>query len=329
MLRRFPSILARRRKNRGIVLLYHRIAGTGPDPYRMNVSPGRFAEQLDVLRQHARIVPLATIADAAERTPERAVAVTFDDAYLDNLTNAKPLLEQADARATVFATAAFGAEFWWDALERILLGPDNLPPELTLQVAGRVHHWTVADLTKRRRRFLVPVRISGEKPTAHGLLWRLHPVLLAAPPEERAGALAVLATWAGATDGAPWHRAMTEPELARLAAGGAVTIGAHTASHPRLAELSAAAQRHEIQSGRVAVEQAVDGFIRSFAYPYGQRGDYDDTTVAIVRDLGFDHACAAFPGNAARAVSSFELPRFWVEDWDGDTFAGRLRAWLR
>ena len=55
----------------------------------------------------------------------REVAITFDDGYRDNLTSAKPILERAEAPATVFITMdRLGAarEFWWDELAHMCLG---------------------------------------------------------------------------------------------------------------------------------------------------------------------------------------------------------------
>ena len=53
--------------------------------------------------------------------PARAVCVTFDDGYYDNLAVAGPLLEEARVPATVFlATGFLGAScFWWDRLARV------------------------------------------------------------------------------------------------------------------------------------------------------------------------------------------------------------------
>lgn len=74
------------------VLLYHRVT----DEVRDNLTVGiaRFDRQMALLRARCRVLSLAEVL-ASERVPktrEPLVCVTFDDGYLDNYTNAVPVL---------------------------------------------------------------------------------------------------------------------------------------------------------------------------------------------------------------------------------------------
>lgn len=111
----------------GVVLMWHRIAAPRHDPFALAVPPARFAEQLDAVRRHCRIVPLAELA--AARLPRRPlpVAITFDDAYVDTLAAAAPELARRGLPYTVFACpglAGTGA-FWWDVLAEAPAGRRN------------------------------------------------------------------------------------------------------------------------------------------------------------------------------------------------------------
>jgi peptidoglycan/xylan/chitin deacetylase (PgdA/CDA1 family) len=91
------------------ILLYHSVDDDPPDwlaPY--TVTPDTFARQLDALTASGRApVTALQIADALNggpRLPEHAVAVTFDDGYLDFRRNALPELAARAIPATLFAT---------------------------------------------------------------------------------------------------------------------------------------------------------------------------------------------------------------------------------
>ena len=88
--------------------MYHRIADAPIDPWDLAVSQAYFKEQLDVLNRTRKPLPLAEFVGllAAGRLPSNAVAITFDDGYVDNLVAGKPLLAAADIPATIFLLQA-------------------------------------------------------------------------------------------------------------------------------------------------------------------------------------------------------------------------------
>lgn len=103
----------------GQILLYHRIANVKSDPHLLSVSPDNFYDQLDFLKNNFNIVPLAQIVKwiKEKKFKDRAVAITFDDGYADNLQNALPILKKLGVPATIFVTAGHidsGTHFYWD-----------------------------------------------------------------------------------------------------------------------------------------------------------------------------------------------------------------------
>ena len=97
-----------------VILTYHSIAH-GDSP--LKISPELFAEQMEWLRDNARVVSLGEIVTAlASRRPlpERSVALTFDDGFQDFYTSAAPLLHRWSLPATVFlATGYCGRTNGW------------------------------------------------------------------------------------------------------------------------------------------------------------------------------------------------------------------------
>lgn len=103
------------------ILMYHRVAPTGSATMnRYRVTPEAFEEQLRYLRD-AGFYSVAwedwQSAMAVRRPlPGRAIAITFDDGYLDFFHYAWPLLKQYGFTATVFlVTEHVGGSNTWDA----------------------------------------------------------------------------------------------------------------------------------------------------------------------------------------------------------------------
>ena len=99
--------------------MYHRIAHPPVDPWGLAVQPDHFEQHLTVLRRSRQTFPMSQFVQRLERhtLPRNAVAVTFDDGYVDNLRAAKPRLAAGDVPATLFVTTGpvgQRTEYWWD-----------------------------------------------------------------------------------------------------------------------------------------------------------------------------------------------------------------------
>jgi peptidoglycan/xylan/chitin deacetylase (PgdA/CDA1 family) len=322
-----------------LILLYHRVAELPSDPQRVCVTRQHFAEHLEILRESARPMELREMVRALRdnKLPRRAVVLTFDDGYADNLLNGKPLLERHDVPSTFFVTTGYlghDREFWWDELERLFLQPGTLPQQLCLAINGRPHQWNLgegahysADAYRRNCTWNVEKQ---ENPTPRQHVYRsLCSLLCALPDREQRTVLDALMAWAGTEPvWRPTHRTLTPDEVCHLAKDGHVEVGSHTVTHPILSSLLPAEQREEAQGSKTCLEEILGRPVTSFAYPYGTRSDYTAETVDIVREAGYDRACSNFDGLVRQGTDPWQLPRFLVRDWDGEEFTSRLTAWL-
>ncbi len=309
-----------------MILLYHRVTRLRNDPQLLAVSPTHFAEQLDVLGRALRPVRLGDLVGPA--VPDRAVAVTFDDGYADNLHEAEPLLRRAGVPATVFATTGrtdTAEEFFWDELDRLLLQDAPLPHELTLDLGGITRTFTVDGAADPAWDVLRPARPGTREQLYLDLSRAIHRL----PVDAREVALDYIRRWAGVDrTGRPSHRMMTSAELQRLDAGGVVVVGGHTVEHPLLSVETPARQRDEIAANRRALTAITGRPPAAFSYPFGGRRDYTAETVAAAAAAGYTVACANVPGRIRADTDPMQLPRFIVRDWDGPRFATELAAWL-
>ena len=107
---------------------------------------------------------------------------------------------------------------------------------------------------------------------------------------------------------------MTPGEVASLAKHPLIEIGAHTVDHPLLSQLSVAAQRRQIAESIETLRAWTSRPIRAFAYPNGQRGDFTEDTIRIVRECGIDAAFSTEPRIAPCDDPMSACPRFTMLD---------------
>lgn len=333
--------LARRawlaRQPRALILMYHRVAEVPMDPQLLCVTPYHFEKHLEYLSKQYYPLSLQELTGALvdDRFTHKAVVLTFDDGYVDNLLNAKLLLEQYEIPATVFVTTGYigkNSEFWWDELERLLLLPEILPDALTLTISGKAYSWDFgsryyAKNTLPNMMWDVP---KGFHPTPrHKAYVELHRLISPLDDKERQELLAELSRWAEAGLSARRGcRALNREELQALDNSGLVEIGSHTITHPVLSAQPLEVQRREITESKRYLENILERPIKSFAYSYGSMTYIGENAISLVREVGYEVACANFPALVTRRSDPYWLPRYIVRDWDGDEFARRLRGWF-
>jgi peptidoglycan/xylan/chitin deacetylase (PgdA/CDA1 family) len=103
---------------------------------------------------------------------------------------------------------------------------------------------------------------------------------------------------------------------------GLVEVGGHTETHPQLDVVAPARARTEIERCRACLGDALGAPPRSFAYPHGHS---TAAVRAMVREAGFDSACAVRNALSSAADDRFALARLTVR---ADTPAERIAAWL-
>jgi peptidoglycan/xylan/chitin deacetylase (PgdA/CDA1 family) len=331
-MRRTFNLILNQSQGRIAILLYHRVAEHVPDPQLLCVSPSHFEEHLQHLREHYHPVSMLQLNSAlqAGQVPHKAVVITFDDGYVDNLWNAKPLLERYDCPATVFAvTGLIGKdrELVSDELERLMLESPKLPNKLELSIAGRPYSWELGGEPAQ----LFPWDVTkGSYPTLrHKCYYDLHKLLRPLDQDNRGQTLAQLWNWAGhVSSPRPDRKVMNENELCSLARGGLVDIGAHTVNHLILASQSVEIQRREIINSKERIEEILGHPVTTFAYPYGGGSAVSSMTVKLVRETGFNMACDNVPKLVNANTNLMSLPRYLIRDWSGDEFARRLESFF-
>ena len=303
-----------RLRPRALVLVYHRIGERGLDPWHLAIDPETFAGQMETLARDWSPLSLAELVEGfgRRRLPDRAVAVTFDDGYADNLEVAAPILLEHGIPATLFVTTDLidsGVLPWWDELASLLLEPAELPPRLTLSSGGG--RWEIPPLAAGERGSAANASRpwEAEQGTRLRVFYEVWLALRALDAPTREAALDEMAEWAGA------HRPsgrvlLTWEQLRELAALPAFGLGAHTLTHPVLPSCSPEEVRAEIGRGadRVRARSGVE--VDQFAYPFGT---WSRRVARLVAKLGFRAAYTTDGSAISWSSSPHALPRVPAE----------------
>ena len=199
------------------ILIYHRVLPADDGFNTWDVNAGEFEAQMRALAEQFSPLPLSEAVQrlAARSLPARAVCVTFDDGYADNADVALPILRKHRVPATFFIATGYldGGRMFNDTVTEAIRAMDA--PTLDLASIGL---GTFALDTVEAKRAAIA---------------RILPVLKYLPAHERAAHAARLAEMAGIGSGSDLM--MRESQVRELRAAG-MEIGAHTVTHPDIAE---------------------------------------------------------------------------------------------
>ncbi len=297
-----------------LILMYHRVSDTSVEPNWLAVAPTNFAQHMRHLRQSYQPVHLLDLIEGIQQRslPNRAVAVTFDDGYRDNLTCALPELEANNIPATIFVTTSYvdsEHEPWWDEVKHFLLEPLALPPTLSLQINRQEYRWSTNTFEERLN-------------THQALEDLMRPL----PTYINDRILDHLAQWSNRQRRYhPAYRTVTSSELNELASHPLIDLGAHTITHPILPTLSLDAQFNEIVGSRYSLEKMINRQVHSFAYP---NGDYSEQTRKLVDAAGYKAACTTVNGTVQQGDDVFQLRRCAINDWNIERFKQQMEAFF-
>lgn len=291
-------------RNALLILIYHRVL-----PRPDELLPGEpvtetFAAQMDLLASLCNVLPFA---EAVERLregtlPPRAVCITFDDGYANNLEIAAPILKERGLPALVFVATGFtsGGCMWNDIVIEAVRAADG-PLDL--------------------REWQLGIPELGDAASRIQLLDRLLPALKYLHPAEREEKVLRIARQAAAR--LPAQPMMTATQIARLRDYG-IAVGAHTVCHPILATLDPEEAEAEIMASKETLENISGQPVEFFAYPNGRPGtDYGAEHAAMVRRCGFKAAVSTAWGAATTDSNLWQLPR--MLPWDRSAFRFGLR----
>ena len=257
------------------VLMYHRVCDPeAPGFFGMksvvSARPRDFAAQMDYLCKNYNLVSLEECLAwtyEAQPLPPRALLITFDDGYRDNLTHALPILAARKIPFVLFAATGYLDDervFFWDwvaeAFRHSAVKSAKLP-----KLGNR--SWDAGNYEA----------VAGE--------W----VLAVAPLDESSRSTAI-AELSQILKYEVFHRPpagthLSWSDLEEMIRNGC-TIGAHTVSHQMMVGLELEKAAQEVAFSKSSLERKLGVPVLSFAFPYGRKTDYDTAYLSVLRQSG-------------------------------------------
>ncbi len=293
------------------VLIFHRVLPESDVLFPQEMHARRFDSLCGWLAAWFNVLPLdqAALHLKAGTLPARAACLTFDDGYADNYNVALPILQRHGLCATFFIATGFldGGRMWNDSIIESIRACQR--PVLDLSGLGLGRH-TLASVHERQAAIAALIAQIKYRPAAQRVAMTQQIALLAHVE-------------------LPNDLMMTSNEVLAMHRAG-MKIGAHTVSHPILAQLADDEVRHEIQAGKQFLEQLLDERVSLFAYPNGKPGaDYTRRSVDLVRSLGFDAAVSTQWGASSAGDDPYQIRRFTPWDTTRLRFGARMLKNLR
>lgn len=301
-----------------IIVMYHRVVENPmADPFRLGmcVLRERFSAQVRYLRENFNVIGLCDAVgrlEAGDALPERAVSITFDDGYLDNLEIALPILKSYRMPATLFVPTGGledGEPLWWDRVIAAFAGTTR--SAFDAPAAGLPGVGSRLSLSRWRR----PASVE----TVLEQLWKL-------PIEETQEIVCRIERQLGPQQRpvVPAAR-LTRAQVREMHRQG-VEIGAHSVRHPNMKLLQEHEVRSEMLASRKTLQEICDAPIEGFAYPGGRM---NEGTAQAARTAGFRYAVATTTAINEAPYERFRLSRIGMPDSGLADFKRSLSAAMR
>ncbi|MEA5115726.1 MAG: polysaccharide deacetylase family protein [Geobacteraceae bacterium] len=301
---------------KSVVLMYHRVlpsiaAGQIVVQPGMYVSNTTFENHIEYLNRCYKIVFIDELVDKILNNEYLGgyCALTFDDGWLDNYTNAFPILKKHHVPATIFlATGFIGAEklFWPEEicfyLERFNLDSiaSNIMPPATKNFMS-----TIVRYKHMRREQYFENSIA---------------ILKKYSSRERTGILEYFRNIIKI--GSIPRQMINWDEARNMLSSGLVRFGAHSVNHEILDQVSPEIMKDEILTSRGDIEHHLGCCIKTFAYP---NGNHNKNISCVLEENGFYGAVTTQKGFLCSTTSPMKIPRVAVHE-DVSTTISLLRA---
>jgi peptidoglycan/xylan/chitin deacetylase (PgdA/CDA1 family) len=263
------------------------------------VEDASFKRQMKYLLKYFDLLSLHDALDRCltGKLHRPTAVITFDDGYQSNFDVAFPILKELNIPATIFLTTGF-----LDTEDTLWMGRVNTALANCEKTA---FHW-------RGRQFIL------ETPEDRGRASRsIQYLIKQMSPRTLEKELKCLVEYLGHDSASPIgldspFRMLDSRSIHEMLKSDLILFGAHTHSHQILKHLSEEDQNTQIVKSLESIEDLTGGPCKIFAYPNGQKQDYSQNTVTLLRECGVELAVTSIEGLNNPSSPLLELRRIGI-----------------
>jgi len=285
------------------ILMYHGVVKTKNIQLSANhCSLAEFEKEILYLKKNFDIVPLTEIFKRARekiRPARKTIAITFDDGYENNYTNAYKILKSYNVPATIFVVASCILNpdhlLWYDYLD-ILKQKINFSIFPTIDVALTEHKLKelreISDLSAFRL-FLKSINTSSKYKVLEKLFDKnISDKIISGTDLE-------------------FRKMLSASQMEEMTSSGLIEIGSHSLTHPNLDTLSNDEIMIELQESKKLLEGAIKKEVVSIAFPDGA---YNETVKELAIKAGYRNLLSVEYRLPSDIGDPHILPRFCISN---------------
>ncbi len=282
--------------------MYHRVLDPANSDYflqpGMYVSLKSFELHLELLKKKYTVLPLKELLEGfflKKKAFKKCCAITFDDGWLDNYTNAFPLLVNYETPATIFlATRYVGQKSWFWEEEVAFFLHENSQQEIDLLFESILTTSQYQKLATLKMNMNVTEIIFFMKQLDKDLCKKIvHQIRKQNGQIKHRKRLVV-----------NWE------EAKKMQAYG-IDFFSHSHSHVLLTNLSYNQAEKDIKTSQILLEKKIKTVQNIFCYPSGR---FSDKVKKLLKDNGIKYALTTQRSPLSLSQDTFSIPRIGIHD---------------
>lgn len=274
-------------QDKAIILMYHGVSyASSKSKCWWHMPIDKFKWQMTYLKKNYHVISLEEYVNCIKlkKQMKKVAIITFDDGYMNNFTNAYPILKDLGLPATIFITTNYintNNLIWHDMLflylQQIVKNKKKycfIFDDLKLLINSQKSFEANIDLILKKMKSI------NENARA-SIIESIQQVL--DDKEIDSSECQIL----------------DKESIYKISEDNSIRIGAHTCSHAILSQLEAVDKKNEIEKSLEIISQILPNQnFKSFAFPNGGFSDFDKDCLRILKEKNCDCAVTSIVGLA-------------------------------